>query len=370
LSDLTPEPVDWLWPGVLATGKLTLIDGDPNQGKSLFALDLAARLTTGRALADGHVPPGPQSVVLLGGEDGIRDTVIPRLIAAGADRSRIHVIGAPPVDGGPGRPPSLPEDCDLIAETMRRTASRLLIADPLFAYLSRSLCALNDSAIRQALAPLARLAEGTRSAVLMSRHLTKGTGKQAIYRGSGSIALIGLARAAFLVARAPNDPDLHVLACTKNNLGPLPPSLGYRIRRVDDDQAVLDWTGPVAMTADELVLGSLRAWGGALPEAIAFLEQLLQAGPVAAAEVYAKARTAGIADRTLNRAKIELSIQSEQQWCDGRKSWHWKLPAAASLLPPEEAHQRFLEHFWNVTEGMNHRDTETQRNLPTGEQTQ
>src|SRR5262245_21696139 len=127
LSDLEPEPLHWLWPGYLAAGKFTLIDGDPNQGKSLFTLDLAARLTTGRPLPGGHVPPGPQSVVLLCGEDSIRGTVLPRLRAAGADMGRVHLVGAPSADGTCTRPPSIPEDCDLLRETLLASQARLLI---------------------------------------------------------------------------------------------------------------------------------------------------------------------------------------------------------------------------------------------------
>jgi hypothetical protein len=347
LSDVKPQPVDWLWPGYLAAGKLTLVDGDPNQGKSLFTLDLAARLTTGRALPDGYVPSGPQAVVLLGGEDAVCDTVIPRLLAAGADTSRIHVFGSSPTDEAAGRPASLPEDCGLLRDMLRANAARLLVADPLFAFLGQGFSPINDALVRRSLTPLARVAEETRSAVLMSRHLIKAAGKQALYRGSGSIALIGLARAAFLVARSRDDPDLHVLACTKNNLARSPPSLGYRIRHTADDQAVLDWTGPVQITADELVLPH-RAMGDALPEAVVFLEHLLQGGPVAAQEVYRQARAEGIADRTLYRAKIELDIESTQEWHDGRNSWRWNLPHNEPELPPDEAHRKFMEHYWNA----------------------
>src|SRR5262249_53524160 len=160
----------------------------------LLALDLAARLSSGRAFADGFVPPGPQNVALLGGEDGTRDTVIPRLRAAGADLSRVHVLGIETNDGSPPRAPLLPDDCHVLREMLKATGARLLIADPLFAFLSRNASPLSDTAIRRALAPLARVAKETRSGVLLSRHLTKQTSKRALYRGSGSIALIGLAR--------------------------------------------------------------------------------------------------------------------------------------------------------------------------------
>ena len=113
LSELTPLCIDWIWPSYLAAGKLTLIDGDPSQGKSLLALDLAARLTTGREWPDGQNASAPQPVMLFAGEDGIQDTVQPRLRAAGADLSFIHILGTLSALGGSGCTPRLPDDCDL-----------------------------------------------------------------------------------------------------------------------------------------------------------------------------------------------------------------------------------------------------------------
>ena len=346
LSELMPQSIDWVWPGYLAAGKLTLIDGDPSQGKSLLTLDLAARLTTGREWPDGQNASAPQPVILFAGEDGIQDTVQPRLRAAGADLSQIHILGAPSAFGGSGCTPRLPEDCELVRDMLRDTGSRLLIVDPLFAFLGRGRSAGNDALIREVLTPLARLAEESGAAVLMTRHLTKGLGRHAIYRGSGSIALIGMARTAFLVANAPEDADMHVLACTKNNLAAQPPSLGYRIVAAPDGQPRLTWIGRVEVTADDLVSNANYSVGEALADAIVFLEQLLRDGSCPSEEAYRQARAAGIAERTLRRAKNQLGIVSEQQWNDDKRVWHWRLPAAALDLPVEEAHRRLLEAFW------------------------
>src|SRR5262245_60333810 len=125
LNDLVPRPVDWLWPHILPAGKLTLIDGDPSQGKSLMTLDLAARLTTARALPDGYQPPEPCGVVLVGAEDNLEDTVLPRLLAAGADPRRVHAFRGPRCHGRCQRPPVFPGDCDLLGRVGRDTGSRL-----------------------------------------------------------------------------------------------------------------------------------------------------------------------------------------------------------------------------------------------------
>ena len=348
LSELTPLCIDWIWPSYLAAGKLTLIDGDPSQGKSLLALDLAARLTTGREWPDGQNGSAPQPVILFAGEDGIQDTVQPRLRAAGADLSFIHILGTPSAHGGSGCTPRLPDDCDLLRGMLRDTRSRLLIVDPLFAFLGQGRSAGNDALIREVLTPLYRIAEEARAAVLMSRHLTKGLGKHAIYRGSGSIALIGMARAAFLVANAPEEADLHVLACTKNNLASPPPSLGYRIAATPDGQPRLTWTGRVDVTADDLVSNANYSIGEALADAVVFLEQLLQDGSCPSEEAYRQARAAGIAERTLRRAKNQLGVISEKVCDEDKHAWHWRLPTAALDLSPEEAHRRLLEDFWKA----------------------
>jgi hypothetical protein len=348
LSELTPQCIDWVWPGYLAAGKLTLIDGDPSQGKSLLALDLAARLTTGREWPDGQNTSAPQPVILFAGEDGIQDTVQPRLRAAGADLSFIHILGTPSAPGGSGCTPRFPDDCDLVRDMLRDTRSRLLIVDPLFAFLGRGRSAGNDALIREVLTPLARIAEETRAAVLMTRHLTKRLGKHAIYHGSGSIALIGMARAAFLVANAPEDGHLRVLACTKNNLASPPPSLGYRIAATADGQPRLTWTGRFEVTADDLVSNAHYSRGDALADAVGFVEQLLRGGSCNTDEAYRQASAAGIAERTLRRAKNQLGVILEQEWVDGKRVWHWRLPAAALDLSPEEAHSRLLEDFWKA----------------------
>src|SRR5919201_1751764 len=116
LDDLEEQAIDWLWPGRLPAAKLMLIDGDPSQGKSLLTLDLASRLTTARPLPDGYTPPEPLSVVLVGSEDGVRDTVLPRLKAAGADLRRVHCFAGRARDTVWGGLPTFPEDCHLLHE--------------------------------------------------------------------------------------------------------------------------------------------------------------------------------------------------------------------------------------------------------------
>jgi hypothetical protein len=341
LDDLEEQPIDWLWPGRLPVGKLMLIDGDPSQGKSLLTLDVASRLTTARPLPDGYTPPEPLSVVLVGSEDGIRDTVLPRLRAAGADLRRVHVFAGRARGGVWSGLPTFPEDCDLLAETLRETGARLVVVDPLLAFLSSRLCTANDQMARQALDPLARVAEEMQAAMLLVRHLTKRSrGERALYRGSGSIAFIGAARMAYLVGPAPTDEDLHVLACTKCNLAVSPSSLGFRIAGGDEGPPVVSWVGEVEVSADDLVLSAGLVRGQALTRARAFVEEQLRNGPCASEELGRRAREAGIAPITLRRAKQDLGIVLKQECVDGRNRWYCRLRDPEPAESPRSWHER------------------------------
>lgn len=328
LSDLIKEPVDWLWPDRIAAGSLTLIDGDPSLGKSLLTLDLAAHLTTARPLPDGYVPPEPVSVVLVGHQDGLHNTVLPRLEAAQADLNRVHVFAGHDRAGLWSSLPRFPEDCDLLRETVQETGSRLVVLDPLMSLLSERFCSLNERMAYRVLGPLAKLAQETCAALLAVRHLNKGgLGQRALYRGSGSIAVSGAARTAFLVGRAPADDDLCVLACTKTNLALPPPSLGFRIARNAEGQATVVWTGAVDISADELVLSRSSPHGQALDEAKAFLLQLLSAGACSWEEANRIAQEAGITTRTLRRAREDLGVKSELRRTGELRQWVWSLRA-------------------------------------------
>jgi hypothetical protein len=150
LSDLEVETLTWLWPGRLALGKPTVIDGDPGLGKSLMTLDLAARLTTGRALPESPAPPQPVPVILVGSEDAVRDTVLPRLLAAGADPSRVHVFAGRKDQDALSRAPSFPEDEQGLHDLIAITGARLVVLDPLMAFLSARALGSSESGMRRA----------------------------------------------------------------------------------------------------------------------------------------------------------------------------------------------------------------------------
>ncbi|MDP6582331.1 MAG: AAA family ATPase, partial [Vicinamibacterales bacterium] len=216
LSDVTPERVEWLWLGRIPSGKVTLIDGDPGLGKSALTTDLAARVSTGRPMPDGE-PCEAGGVVILTAEDALADTVRPRLDAAGANSTRI--IAVPTVGTGEDEHmPSVPGDLGAIEVAIQRVDARLVIIDPLMAYLGGEVNSHRDQDVRRALAPIAQLAERTGVAVLIIRHLNKDQGGKAIYRGGGSIGISGAARSVLLVAEDPDDLDRRILVPVKANL--------------------------------------------------------------------------------------------------------------------------------------------------------
>jgi hypothetical protein len=202
LADVEPQRVEWLWKGRIPLGKLTVIDGDPGTGKSAMVNDIVARISAGRAMPDNS-PAEVGGAVLLNAEDGLSDTVRPRLEAAGADLQRVLALATTPDKDGIERLLSLPEDIPVLRRGVEQVGARLVVVDPLMAFLSGSVDSHRDQDVRRALAPLARLAEETGAAVVAVRHLTKTEGSNPLYRGGGSIGIVGAARSALLVAKAP-----------------------------------------------------------------------------------------------------------------------------------------------------------------------
>jgi hypothetical protein len=333
LADVRPEPLAWLWPGRIPAGKLTLLDGDPGLGKSMITIDLAARLSTARPLPDGPAPAAPVRTMFFPAEDGVADTLRPRLAAAGADVDQVLVV----TPAG-GRPFRLPRDLPALERWVRDERVGLVVLDPLVAFLSRRVTIAGDQSIRRVLGRLAGVAARTGAAVVLIRHLNKSTAQKALYRGGGSIGIIASARAGLLVARDPDDPGRCVLTTTKANLGPPPAGLRYRI--VGDGVGTIEWLGPVPLSADD-ALNPTAAGDVAPPpgviEATDWLLRYLQAGPRRATEVVAAAREAGISERTLERAKKEAGVESSLRTDaeTGERFWKWRLKKPFDCgLPP------------------------------------
>lgn len=329
LSSVEPERVEWLWPGRLALGKIVLVDGDPGLGKSAMVLDLAARVSAGGRWPDGAACEAG-GVVLLSAEDGLADTIRPRLDAAGADTSRILALATVPDEEGRERMLSIPEDLGLIERGIRRVGARLVVVDPLMAFLSGETNSHKDQDVRRALAPLAALAEGCGVCMVVIRHLNKSAAHNPLYRGGGSIGIIGAARMAFVVGKDPQDENRRVLAATKNNLAAAPQSLVFSLEEAENGSVRVRWLGSSEVSAKDLLAPAREEHADARDEAVLFLREILAGGPVPAKKVIEEADGAGIAEKTLRRAKKELGILVYRENTEGEKRgagrWLWRLP--------------------------------------------
>lgn len=339
LSDVEPEAVTWLWPGFIPSGKLVVLDGDPGLGKSTMSLDIAARLSNGAHMPDGSKGGEPCGVVILSAEDGLADTIKPRLEAAGADCSRIVALSTlPDVKADQERPVVLPDDLEAVAKAIERVGAKLLIIDPLMAFLAANVNSHRDQDIRRVLYAVANLAEATGVAVLVIRHLNKATGGNSLYRGGGSIGIIGAARSGFLVAADPDDENHRVIASTKANLCRTPESLAFHLEDCGEAARVV-WDGASTHSANELLAIPMNAEeGAALAEAKKILTDILSEGPVAAKEIERQARDAGVSGSTLRRAKEALGVRSKKYGMGG--GWVWELPE--DVQPLNNGH---LEHL-------------------------
>lgn len=336
LDSVTAETVSWLWQGYIPLGKLTLIDGDPGLGKSLFSTDLASRLTTGQPMPDGS-PSIQGGVVLMSLEDGLADTIVPRLNVAGADKKKIIALQGVKDADGQYRFPTI-EDVSAINQACKSVNAKLLVVDPLMGYLGHKVNSHKDQDIRRALSPLAKMANETGLSIIIIRHLVKSESNNAVYRGGGSIGIIGAARSALLVAKDPENENRRILAGIKSNLAPLPPSLSYTIENVGGIPKIV-WGGVSGHTADALLsIPSNPEERSALEDAKDFLKDIFFGGDVDSRDIQRQAKQAGIAERTLHRAKKALRVTSKKAEFKG--GWLWAMPHEDCQESPKVAKEK------------------------------
>lgn len=329
LADVKPERVRWLWPNRIPVGKLVTLDGDPSLGKSTLAVDIGATVTRGGVWPDGTRCDYPGDVLLLSAEDGLADTTRPRADAAGADVTRMHAIEGVPFVHDDGeitlRPPTL-GDIDALEAHITAKSAGLVTVDVVMSYLPGGTDAHKDQDVRRVLSRLAALADRTSCTILLLRHLNKAKGGDPMYRGGGSIGIVGAARAGLLVAPDPEDPDRRVLASVKSNLGPAPGSLSYRlVGEGEFGVARIQWEGATTHTARSLLSEPIGGDDdGAHSEAERWLlDYLTEQGAVPSKTAKAEAAKAGIKDRTLQRASKSLDVVVDSRGFP-RVTW-WEL---------------------------------------------
>jgi putative DNA primase/helicase len=359
-ADVTPQPVEWLWPGRIAIGKLTLIAGEAGLGKSQVSIAMAAAITTGGdwPCGEGRAPQG--DVVILSAEDGAADTVVPRLMAAGADRHRVHLVSAV---GDDDRKTRRAFDLSVDVALLERKISeldngRLIIIDPISSYLGQKVDSHVNAAVRAVLEPVSEMAARLRVAIVAITHPPKGTGTTAINRFIGSIAFVAAARGAFMVTRDTDDETRRLFLPVKSNLAPVGNGLAFRLeQRIigDPRQSIVAssvaWESErVTMTADQALAAADAQGSGDRTEAAEaeeFLRDLLACEPVAAAHVKREATAAGLSWATVRRAQKRLGIRPTRRaesgdGLGGRGHWYWSLPSTSAPLrcssDPYDAH--------------------------------
>jgi putative DNA primase/helicase len=337
-ADVKPEPVEWLWPGRVALGKLTLIAGEAGLGKSQLSIAMVASVTTRGEwpCREGRAPQG--SVVILSAEDGAADTVVPRLMAAGADRERVEIVSAVR-DEKSRRSFNLSADLALLDQKISEIGDvKLIIIDPISSYLGPKVDSHVNAAVRAVLEPVSEMAARLRVAIVAITHPPKGTGTTAINRFIGSIAFVAASRAAFMVTRDADDDTRRLFLPVKNNLAPLGKGLAFRLeQRLVTDGIVgssVAWeTETVTITADQALQAAddRGDGGGAGAEAEEFLREALAGGAVAVIDLKADAKEAGLSWATIRRAKDRLGVvaKRESHGRNGGGRWTWALPTPA-----------------------------------------
>ncbi len=313
-SEIIPQKIEWLWYPFIPCGKISLLQGDPGVGKSMAVVELIARLTTGRPLPDGRCVE-PINVIYQCSEDGLEDTIKPRLDKAGADCSRIAYIKEDICD--------LTLDDEIIRQTILAVNAKLLVVDPFQAYLGISDLS-NASGMRRVLRKLGVWASAYNCAVMLVGHLNKKQGQNELYRGLGTVDIVALARSVIQVERSEEEPRIRYLKQVKNSLSTIGATISFVIDQAGHFVWITDSTASIladynAMKKEtDLLNGKSEA-------AALIMNDMLSSGPVLAVQVIESIQNRGISERTIKTAKKTLGIVSIRK--EGQ--WYWSLPGHA-----------------------------------------
>ena len=308
MSEIETEEVKWLWYPYIPLGKLTILQGDPGDGKTSFVLAVIAALTRGEALPECEEASEPMNVIYQTAEDGLADTIKPRLETAGADCSRVLVIDES------SRELTL---CDQrLEQAVRETGAKLIVLDPIQAYLGSGVDMHRANEVRPVMKKIAAMAERTQCAVILIGHMNKAQGMKSGYRGLGSIDFRAAARSVLVVGRLKENERIRVVAQDKNSLSPEGASIAFELH----PEYGFQWKGVCEATVDDVLSGSGKVYTKTM-QMEETLRQLLRQ-PLPAEEVVQHAKSMGVSKRTLDIAKKNVGVISEKRG----EQWYWKLP--------------------------------------------
>ncbi|HRH55418.1 MAG TPA: AAA family ATPase [Candidatus Paceibacterota bacterium] len=340
-ADIHPKPVDWLWPGRIARGKVTLIVGDPGISKSLVTVSLAATSSVGAPWPVDGVPAPLGDVVFISAEDDPADTIRPRLDAAGVDASRVHILQSVLKTNGDGtqsqRMFSLQEDVETLAEVLASLPNPVLvIIDPISAYMGGS-NSHNNTDVRGLLAPLSEVAARFGVALVAVSHLNKdGTNKNPMYRAMGSLAFVAAARACFVVVRDKDNTDRRLMLPVKNNIAADTLGLAYSVNTAANGMPMIEWEkDAIVVPRDEMLADSEPIGKQSETElALKIIKGELASGPKTAKEMWKVAHDNFISDKCFRSAREKLGIDPVKTgFSDG---WVWELPGYVPAQEPDE----------------------------------
>ena len=311
MSDVELTPVEWLWKPYLPFGKLSVLQGNPGEGKTYFAMHLAAACTNGKLLPNMERME-PFNVIYQTAEDGLGDTVKPRLIEAGADLDRVLVIDDSDVQ--------LTLSDERIEKAIIENNARLVIIDPIQAYLGADVDMNRANEVRPIFMRLGQVAQRTGCAILLIGHLNKAAGMQSLQRGLGSIDIAAAVRSVMFIGKLKHDPTMRILTHEKSSLAPPGVSLAFSL----GDEGGFRWVGEYDITADEMLSGIEPQRETKTQQAKDLICTLLAGGKQVLSEDIDKAALErGIPGRTVRDAKRELGDTLKSKIVEGRKKVFW-----------------------------------------------
>ena len=306
MSEIQSEEIEWLWYPFIPYGKLTIIQGDPGDGKTTLALNIAAKLSRGESLDEEMKISEPINIIYQTAEDGLADTVKPRLELADADCERILVIDE--------SSEALSMADVRLEEAIKLTNAKLLILDPIQAYLGAGTDINRANEARDMTKKLGALAEKHKCAVLLIGHMNKASGTKASYRGIGSIDFFAVARSVLLVGRIEGEESLRAVVQIKNNLAAFGNSKAFEL-----SEEGFRWIGDYDISADE-VLGGIAPKANKLDQAKRLLLELAEGtNRMQSKDIFEIAKEEEISKRTLENAKRELNISAKKI----NNTWYW-----------------------------------------------
>lgn len=326
MSDVEREEINWLWYPYIPAGRITMLEGDPGLGKSWICCDIAARVSTGTPFPGQNTTRPPQRAIMLSAEDGLGDTIRPRLEALGADISQIFASDEHFTLDGPG--------IKALEATLTRFSAAIVFLDPVVGYMGGKIDMHKANEVRGLMAALHQAAKKSGAALVAVRHLRKAQGGKAIYSGIGSIDFTAAARSVIQVQET--KAGLPYISHAKHNLSPEGTALGYKI-----ENGTFEWTGGVDWKAEDKPKVNTK-FRVSVPD---FLFDLLKDGPQPYSYVLTAAKAAGVSQSRLTKEKTGVAHSRKIG-----KEWYWELDAREGMgdgppdpATPDPEHDRLLQ---------------------------